>query len=153
MNSRLTFCPSGPLGNREPVEIERCAKVRASHCLFRLKRDSGRIGDAVDRVEEADHARGVDQPRTRHPLSADVGELRGGPAGRGAPRARPARRPAAQIAGGAADQANSVQSAATSVKGLNDEIVALTSVGEALAGVYPSDHLGILTEVRPEIVR
>src|SRR3984893_2946843 len=30
MNSRLTFCPSGSLGNREPVEIERCAKVRAS---------------------------------------------------------------------------------------------------------------------------
>src|ERR1700730_2005945 len=63
MNSRLTFCPSGSLGNREPVEIERCAKVRASHCLFRLKRDSGRIGDAVDRVEEADHARGVDKTR------------------------------------------------------------------------------------------
>ncbi|HEY0614270.1 MAG TPA: HAMP domain-containing protein, partial [Candidatus Elarobacter sp.] len=40
----------------------------------------------------------------------------------------------AQIARGAGDQANSVQAAAISVNGLNDEIVALASVGETLAG-------------------
>src|SRR3984893_9752903 len=46
MNSRLTFCPSGPLGNRKPVEIERRAKVCAGRSFLRFQRDPGRIGDA-----------------------------------------------------------------------------------------------------------
>ncbi|MEA2720413.1 MAG: methyl-accepting chemotaxis protein [Candidatus Eremiobacteraeota bacterium] len=45
---------------------------------------------------------------------------------------------ATQIAQGASDQASSVQAAAGSVHGLNDEIVALASVGEALANAARS---------------
>src|SRR6266404_5971489 len=43
MNSRLTFCPSGPLADRKPVEIEARAKVRAGRSFLRLQRDPGRI--------------------------------------------------------------------------------------------------------------
>lgn len=54
---------SGPVGNREPVEIERRAKVGADCRLLGLQRDPGRIGDPVDGVEEADDTCRVGQSR------------------------------------------------------------------------------------------
>ena len=55
--------PSGPVDNRELVQVERRAKIGARRSLLRLQRDAGGIGNPVDRVEEADNTRRVDQSR------------------------------------------------------------------------------------------
>ena len=53
--------PSGPVANREAVEVEGRAEVGARRRLLGLERDPGRVGDAVNRVEEADYPRRIDQ--------------------------------------------------------------------------------------------
>jgi hypothetical protein len=54
---------SDPVGNGKAIEIERRAEVGAGRRLLGLERDAGRVGHSVDRVEEADHTRRVDQSR------------------------------------------------------------------------------------------
>ena len=53
----------GSHGYGEAVEIEGRAEVGARRRLFGLERDPGRVCDTVDRIEEADHPRRIDQSR------------------------------------------------------------------------------------------
>jgi len=57
----VASAPSNPRGYREAVEIEGRAEVGARRRLFGLERDPGRVRDAVDRVEEADHPGRIDK--------------------------------------------------------------------------------------------
>ena len=45
------------------VDAEFGAEIGGGLEAFRVERDAGRVGDAVDRIEETDHRGGIDQAR------------------------------------------------------------------------------------------
>ena len=51
------------LANRKAVEIGHCVKIGAVRCLLGLQSNAGRVGDPVDRIEEADDTSRIDQCR------------------------------------------------------------------------------------------
>src|SRR5215472_14875910 len=55
-------CRSGAGADSEAVEAEHGAEIRSSLSFLGLKRDAGRIGHSVDRIEQADDRGGIDKP-------------------------------------------------------------------------------------------
>ena len=53
---------SGAGADSQAVEAEHGAEIRASLCLLGLKRDAGRVGHSVDRIDLADNRGGIDEP-------------------------------------------------------------------------------------------
>ena len=70
---------SGAGADSEAVEAERGAEISASPGFLGLKRDAGRVGHSVDRIEQADHRRGIDKPfwaQSPQQLGARAGQRR-----------------------------------------------------------------------------